>query len=163
MPKIKKNRRHLLDRRKNDTRKKSSKENVSPLPIPPSNPIPIDLQQPNEGMLQRNHPNSLLPLLYDQLKEQNIDEWTTIISDSSLQLFTVRKETMCQPRIERTVTVCSDLSWHVHVCGRLLNPADSEVFSDLAQCVTDIRSLTSILEQVASASWKCAQNNECRA
>ena len=128
MPKVKKNRRHLFDRRKNDTRKKSSKENVPPPPIPSNNPTPTDLQQPNEGVLQRNHPNSMLSLLYDQLKEQNIDEWTTIISESSLQLFTVLKEPKCQPRIERTVTVYSDLSWHVHVCGQLLNPADSEVF-----------------------------------
>ena len=57
-----------------------------------------------------------------------------------------------------TVCTCSDLSWHahVHVCGQLLNPADSEVFSDLPQCVTDIRSLF-ILQQVASALI-CAGN-----
>ena len=55
------------------------------------------------------------------------------------------------------MTVCSDLSWHVHVCGQLLNPADSEVFSDLPQCVTDIHSLLSILQQVASALI-CAGN-----
>ena len=86
MPKVKKN---LFDRRKNDIRKKSS---TPPPPIPLNNPTPTDLQQPNEGVLQRNHPNSMLSLLYDQLKEQNIDKWTTIISESSLQLFTVLKE-----------------------------------------------------------------------
>ena len=101
----------------------------------------------------------MLSFLYDQLKEQNTDEWTTIISESSLQLFTVLKEPKCQPRIQRTVTVCtcSDLSWHVHVCGQLLNPANSEVFSDLPQCVTDICSLLSILQQVSSALI-CAGN-----
>ena len=56
---------------------------------------------------------------------------------------------------------CSDLSyaWHVHVCGQLLNPADSEVFSDLPQCVTDIicSPLLSILQQVSSALI-CARN-----
>lgn len=157
MPKVKKNRRSLFDRRKNDTRKKSGKENVSPPPIQSSNPAPTDQQQPNERMLQRSHPNSLLSLLYDQLKEQDIDEWTTIISDTSLQLFTVQAEAMCQPRIERTVTISSDLSWHVHVCGQLINPADSEVFADLPQCVSDLHSLLSILQQVASAQL-CAGN-----
>ena len=103
MPKVKKNRRHLFDRRKNDTRKKSSKENTSTPPILSSSPAPTDLEQPNEGVLQRDHPNSMLSLLYDQVKEQNLDEWTAIISDSSLQLFTVQKEatSKCQPRIDR--------------------------------------------------------------
>ena len=43
------------------------------------------------------------------------------------------------------------------MCGQLLNPPDSEVFSDLPQCVTDIRSLLSILQQVSSALI-CARN-----
>ena len=64
------------------------KVNIPPPPIQSSNPTPTDLEQPDEGVLQRNHPNSLLSLLYDQVKEQNLDEWTTITSDSSLQLFT---------------------------------------------------------------------------
>ena len=89
-------------------------------------------------------------MLYDQL-EQSIHEWTTIISESSLQLFTVLKEAKSQPRIEHTVTVCSVLTWHVHVCGQLLNPADSKVFSDLPQCVTDAHALLCILQQVSSA------------
>ena len=78
---------------------------------------PTDLQQPNEGVLQRNHFNSMLLLHYDQLKEQNIDEWTTIISVSSLQLFTVLKD-----------TTCSDSLFRPLACGWLLNPADSEAF-----------------------------------
>ena len=106
MPKVKKNKRHLFDRRKNDTRKKTSKENIPPPPIPSNNPT-TDLQQTNEGVLQRNHPNSMLSFLYDQLKEQNTDKWTTIVSESSLQLFTVLKEPKCQRRIQRTVKVCT--------------------------------------------------------
>ena len=110
------------------------------------------IQQPNEGVLQRDHPNSLLSLLYNQLKQQNLDEWTTITSDSSLQLFTVRKEAMCQSRIERTVTICSDLSWHVHVCGWIYSLLiQMFFFSDLPQCVGNIHSPLSILREVASA------------
>ena len=43
------------------------------------------------------------------------------------------------------------------MCGQLLNPADSDFFSDLLQCVSDIHSLLSILQQVASAQL-CAGN-----
>ena len=43
------------------------------------------------------------------------------------------------------------------MCGRLINPADSVVLSDVPQCVSDVHSLLFILQQVASAQV-CAGN-----
>ena len=37
----------------------------------------------------------------------------------------------CPPRIDCTVMICADISWHVYVCSRLLDPTVSDVFSDL--------------------------------
>ena len=54
------------------------------------------------------------------------------------------------PRIERTVSVQSNLSWYACVCGRLLHPDDCKIFSDLPKHVSSINSLFSILECVAS-------------
>ena len=82
--------------------KKPARTISTSYPGPSNNPT-TDLQQPNEGVLRRNHPNSMLSFLYDQLKEQNTDEWTTIISESSPQLFTVLKEPKCQLRIQHII------------------------------------------------------------
>ena len=121
--------------------------------IPPfSNQTTSTAMEPSERFLQRSHPNSFLNLLNDQIKEQNLTKWTTIAFDTSLQLFTLQKnENLCPLRIKRTVTLCADLSWHVYVCGRLLDPTVSDVFSDLPFCVNDINSLLSILQRISSA------------
>ena len=166
MPRIKKNRRHLLDRRKNDESRRRSKtatvdEDVTPphynLSSSHGLPTSTNLSQPNEEVLLRNQPNSMLSLLHDQLKEEGVDKWTTIRSDSSLQVFTIQNKATGQPRVDRTVTVNSDLSWCVYVCDRLLKPEESGFFSGLPVHVSNIHSPLSILRQVESAEI-CAGN-----
>ena len=90
-----------------------------------------------------------------QYKEQNTDEWTTIISESSPQLFTVLKEPKCQLRIQHIilwqfvhVLTSHGMCMHVHVCGQLLNPADSNIFWPTAMCHWYMLPLLSILQQV---------------
>ena len=159
MPKVRKNRSYLFDRRKNDSRKKiyyntdTGKENISPAALCPisKDACTTLAEQPNESILQRKHPNSSLSLLHDLIKEQGFPKWATILSDTSIQLFTVQQQVMSLPRIERTVIVQSNLSWYACVCGRLLHPDDCKNFSDLPKHVSDINSLSSIFERAVSA------------
>ena len=120
MPKIKKNRRHLLDRRKNDERQRRLKT-VTLDALPHRNlsssrglPTSTNIGQPNEEVLLRNQPNSMLSLLHDQLKEESVCKWTTIRSDSCLQLFTVQNKVTAWPTKSRSY--CNGLLRSVLVC-----------------------------------------------
>ena len=92
MPKVRKNRRHLFNRRKNDTRKNNTvrdKENTPPALLSTSCVLLTQAEQPNQSLLQKSHPNSTLSCLYDQIKESDLTNWSAVSSDSSIQLFTV--------------------------------------------------------------------------
>ena len=49
------------------------------------------------------------------------------------------------------MTIHSNLSWCAYVCGRLLHPDDCDVFTDLPKYVSDVSSLSLVLECVLSA------------
>lgn len=135
MPKVRKNRRQLFAK-KNDSGRRyitlTQAEDISPATIChiSRDECTTLAKQPNASILQRNYPHSSLSLLHNLIKQQGFPNWTIILSDTSIQLFTVQQQATCMslPRIKRTVTVQSNLSWYVYVSGRLLYLDNCETF-----------------------------------
>ena len=76
--------------------------------------------QPDSTLLQRHHPNLYFEDMRQQLHSAPLSAaWTPVYSASSIQLCMVKVAPMSQAKVERSITVNTDMSWHVHIAGKL--------------------------------------------
>ena len=72
-------------------------------------------------------------------------------SASSIQLCMVKVAPMSQAKVERSITVNTDMSWHVHIAGKLVPIATNKVLRDFPCRISEVKCLQSIMECVVRA------------
>ena len=160
MPKIKKNRRSLFDRRKNDTKKNKISENKPPSTYTSCSSASqfTTYTQPDNSLLERNHPNSNLLKLKEHIEKRQL-KWVTMLSSTSLQLLSIVEKPLNAPSIERTVSINSDLSWCVYVNGQLINSDRYTLLSKLSKKLSNGEDLITLLDIVLQAQL-CPGNSD---
>ena len=108
--------------------------------------------QPDSTLLQRHHPNSSFEDLQQQLHSTPLSaSWTPVYSPSSIQLCLVKVAPMSQAKIERSITVNTSMSWHVHIAGKLVAVATNRVLKEFPGYIPDIKCLQHIMQCVEMA------------
>jgi len=77
--------------------------------------------------------------------------WTPVYSGSSIQLCMVKVAPMSQAKVERSITVNTDMSWHVHIAGKLVPIATNKVLRDFPCRISEVKCLQRIMECVERA------------
>ena len=76
--------------------------------------------------------------------------WTPVYSAASIQLCMMKTASMSQVKVERSITINADLSWHVHVAGKLLDNS-IKVLQEIPNQISSINCLQNIMHCVKSA------------
>ena len=72
-------------------------------------------------------------------------------SASSIQFCMVKVAPMSQVKVERSITVNSDMSWHVHIAGKLVPIAAKKVLKDFSCRISEVKCLQRIMQCVEGA------------
>lgn len=108
--------------------------------------------QPDSTLLQRHHPNLSFEDMQQQLHSvPSSASWTPVYSASSIQLCMVKVAPMSQSKVERSITVNTDMSWHVHITGKLVPIATNKVLRDFPCRISEVKCLQHIMECVERA------------
>ena len=105
---------------------------------------------PNSTLLQRHHPNLSFEDMRQQLSSAPPSAaWTPVHSATSIQLCMMKVSPMSQAKVERSITVNTDMSRHVHVAGKLVST--NKVLKEFPSRVSDVKCLQHMMQCVERA------------
>ena len=108
--------------------------------------------QPDSTLLQRHHPNLSFEDMQQQLHSVPPSaSWTPVYSASSIQFCMLKVAPMSQGKVERSITVNTDMSRHVHIAGKLVPIATNKVLRDFPCRISEVKCLQCIMECVERA------------
>ena len=142
-----------FDRRKNDIRRARILKGVrhetrqsSSILSAEVHEMSSSLQQPDSNLLDRHHLNASISALCEQATGLCDGSWRIVQSEHNIQIFMV--DGISQPVITRSVTVATDLSWSVFICGKQLIVDDTPVLRH----INSTNALSVLLEHVKSSN-----------